>query len=316
MTMITDITIVGGGPVGLFAAYCAGMRGLSVSLFETLPYVGGQLATLYPDKYIYDIAGIPKIKALDLIKQLQEQCSSFPINFYLNDQVLDLCNQTDHLQLKTTSGFYLTKALIIAAGCGAFKPKTLALEEAPAYEDKGLFYNVKNKNVLIAGGGDSALDWLLTLEPLAKTTTLIHRRDCFRAQAHLVNQAKATSANILTPYHITRLKGSPLNNVIIKNLKDEATMDLAVDKVLVNYGFKSLLGPLKNWSLELDGPRIKVNASFETNLPRVYAIGDVAVYPGKLRLITIGFGEAPIAIGNIAKRLGYKQTPLHSTALG
>lgn len=302
----SDITVIGGGPAGLFAAFYAGMRKASVTLIESMPQLGGQLSALYPEKYIYDIAGFPKVTAQDLVNNLIEQCKLFQPNFYLEEKVLKVTKKEERLfEVITNKRTHFTKSIIITAGCGAFEPRKLTVPEADRFEPTNLHYFVSDKqkfsdkDVLIAGGGDSAVDWALMLEPIAKSVTLIHRRDKFRAHEHSVELLQQSSVKVITPREISELIGDThIEKVIISDPKNEIREELNVDEVIVSFGFVSSLGPILEWGLEIENGSIKVNSKMESNIPGIFAAGDIATYPGKVKLIAVGFGEAPTAVNN------------------
>lgn len=303
---IMDITIIGGGPVGLFAAFYAGMRQASVKIIESMPQLGGQLSALYPEKYIYDVAGFPKVRAQELVNNLIEQANLFNPVFCLEEKVLNVIKNEDGIfELTTNKAVHLSRTVIITAGCGAFEPRKLNVPGAEKYEGKNLFYFVNNldpfrdQDVLIAGGGDSAVDWALMLEPVAKSVTLIHRRDTFRAHEHSVEQMKQSSVRIITPREIQSLHGEDcIEKVVIADKKSGVTEELRVDALIVSFGFVSSLGPIQEWGLHIENGGIVVNSRMETNIPGIYAAGDIATYPGKVKLIATGFGEAPTAVNN------------------
>ncbi|MBP2077582.1 NAD(P)/FAD-dependent oxidoreductase [Oceanobacillus polygoni] len=302
---VFDITIVGGGPVGMFTAFYAGMRQATVKIIESLPQLGGQLAALYPDKYVYDVAGFPKIKASELVERLYEQMDQFENEVCLNEEVLDVTKENEIFTIKTNSQIHYSKTIIITAGNGAFKPRTMNLENEAKYENKNLYYSIKNmdefadKDVVIFGGGDSAVDWALMLEKIAARVSIVHRRDRFRAHEHSVKQLKECSVNIVTPYVPAELiGGSKLDCIRLKQAKSKEILELEADAYLVNYGFISDLGPINHWGLAIENNSILVNSRAETNIPGMYAVGDISMYPGKVELMATGFGEAPIAVSN------------------
>lgn len=304
---IVDILIIGGGPTGLFTAFYGGMRQASVKLIESMPQLGGQLSALYPEKYIYDIAGFPKIRAQKLVDNLTEQMTQFPIDICLEEMVLNVVKKAERLfEVTTNKAVHYARAVIITAGVGAFEPRRLTLPEAAKFEKVNLHYFVrnldvfKNQRVLISGGGDSAVDWALMIAPIAKEVTLIHRRDRFRAHEHSVEMLMKSSVNVLTPKEITQLHGDErIERVTIADVKDKSdTMELEVDAVIVSFGFISALGPIEEWGLEIDNGSIVVNTRMETSIPGFFAAGDITTYPGKVKLIAVGFGEAPTAINN------------------
>lgn len=325
MTETYDITVVGAGPVGLFTTFYAGMRGASVHLIDSMPEVGGQLSALYPEKYIYDIAGYPKIKAQDLVDQLHEQAKTFSPTITLEESVLRV-NKLDDLlfEVETTKNTYKTKNIIITAGAGAFQPRRLEVEDAEKYEGKNLHYSIKklddfkDQNVLVCGGGDSAVDWSLALEPIAKSVTLIHRRDRFRAHEASIDQLKASSVDIRTPFEVGKLigDGEKIEQVEIKEVRGDRTDMLDIDSVIVNFGFITDLGPLKEWGLDIHRNSISVNQQMETNIEGIYASGDICIYEGKPKLIATGFGEATIAVNQAKLRIDPKaRVTVHSTHL-
>lgn len=302
---VMDITIIGGGPVGMFTAFYAGMRDASVKIIESLPQLGGQLSALYPDKYVYDVAGFPKIKGAELVDRLYEQMSQFEQEVCLNEEVLEVVKEDDLFKITTTTQNHYTRTIIITAGNGAFKPRTMNLQDEEKYEHTNLHYSIKNineftnKDVCIFGGGDSAVDWALMLEDVASSVSIVHRRNRFRAHEHSVKQLKECTVNILTPYIPARLQGdSRLESIILAEPKTKEEIEVRADNFLVNYGFISNLGPIKNWGLEIENDSIVVNSRAETNIPGIYSVGDISTYPGKVELMATGFGEAPIAVSN------------------
>lgn len=322
---VYDITVIGGGPAGLFATLYAGIRNCSVKLIESLPQLGGQLAALYPEKYIYDVAGFPKVRAQKLVDQLIEQMNLFNPTVCLEEQVLKVEKLEERsFRLTTNKGVHYSKAVIITAGVGAFEPRKLPLDNIEHFEKTNLYYFVrdmnlfKGKRVLIAGGGDSAVDWALMLEPVAKEVTLVHRRDTFRAHEHSVENLKKSSVRIMTPKEIIALEGdTEIRQVILQDNKTKEQTTVDVDAVIVNFGFVSSLGPIKDWGLEIEGGSIKVNSHMETNIPGIFAAGDIATYPGKIKLIATGFGEAPMAVSNAKLYIdpSARLQPGHSSSL-
>jgi len=303
---IVDIAIIGGGPAGMFAAFYGGMRQASVKVIESMPQLGGQLAALYPEKYIYDVAGFPKVTAQELVNQLSKQMELFDPTLCLEEKVLEVKKLEERsFAITTDKTTHYAKAVIITAGVGAFSPRRLDLPEAAQYEKVNLHYFVndlqqfKGQHVLISGGGDSAVDWSLMLEPIAASVTLIHRRDKFRAHEHSVQQLMNSSIQIMTPQEITKLHGEGrIEQVTLQHVKTQEETELKVDAVIVNFGFVSSLGPIAEWGLHIEGGSIVVDSRMETNIPGIFAAGDITTYPGKLKLIAVGFGEAPTAINN------------------
>lgn len=318
-----DVIIIGGGPAGMFAAFYGGMRQASVKIIESMPQLGGQLAALYPEKFIYDVAGFPKVRAQELVDSLSEQMKHFPIETCLEEKVVQVLKKEErHFIVTTDKGVHHSRAIIITAGVGAFEPRRLELPEAARYEKKNLYYFVNDLNafrgqkVLISGGGDSAVDWALMLEPIAEEVTLIHRRDKFRAHEHSVENLMKSKVKVVTPKEITALHGADrIEKATLKDCKSGEDTILDVDAVIVNFGFVSSLGPIAEWGLEIDNGSIIVDSRMETSIPGVFAAGDITTYPGKLKLIAVGFGEAPTAINNAKVYIdpNAKLSPGHSS---
>ena len=323
-----DLTIIGGGPTGLFAAFYAGLRGISCRIIDSLPELGGQLTALYPEKYIYDVGGFPRILARDLAKNLIEQGLQFGADVRLEEQVQELIRDGDDYIITTNLGRYPTKTVLIAGGKGAFAPRVL---ECPGYETlvgKGVEYHVKDparyagKRVLIVGGGDSAVDWVLNLKDATTRLIIIHRREGFRAHAHSMKQMReaveAGKVELLTHREVREIHGDAcVTAVTIFDNRTNTDETYEVDAVLSLIGFKPDLGPIASWGLDLNRNTIKVNHLLETNLPRVYAAGDIAHYEGKLELIATGFSEATMAVNHAVHEINPKArySPGHSTNL-
>ncbi|MCO0599241.1 NAD(P)/FAD-dependent oxidoreductase [Peribacillus butanolivorans] len=322
---IVDITIIGGGPAGLFTAFYAGMRQASVKIIESLPQLGGQLSALYPEKFIYDVAGFPKVKAQELVSNLVEQMNQFEVQTCLGQSVEHVEKDKEGIfTIETDKEVHYSKTIIITAGNGAFHPRKLKLEGEDKFEETNLHYSVQNlaqfegKKVSVFGGGDSAVDWALMLEPITEKVTIVHRRDQFRAHEHSVELLNRSKVEILTPYVPVELVGDEkVEKVIVKHAKYDVTIEMDVDDVLVNYGFISSLGPIKDWGLEFEKNSIVVNSKMETNIEGIYAVGDICTYEGKVKLIATGFGEAPIAVSNAKVYLDPKAKlhTVHSTTL-
>ncbi|MGZ0086942.1 NAD(P)/FAD-dependent oxidoreductase [Caldibacillus thermoamylovorans] len=321
-----DVTIIGGGPTGMFAAFYGGLRQMKVKIIESLPQLGGQLSALYPEKYIYDVAGFPKVRAQELVNQLKKQLELFSPTVCLNESVDVLEKQEDGtFKLITNEQIHYSKTVIITAGNGAFQPRRLEIETASRYEGKNLHYFINDleqfsgKRVLVCGGGDSAVDWSLMLEPIAASVTIVHRRDKFRAHEHSVEQLMKSAVRVKTPFVPVELIGDEhaIHQVVLEHAKDGTKETVDVDAVIVNYGFISSLGPIKDWGLEIEKHSIKVNSRMETNIAGVYAAGDICTYDGKIKLIACGFGEAPIAISSAKTYIDptARMQPAHSTSL-
>lgn len=321
---IVDITIIGGGPTGLFSSFYAGMREMSVKIIDSLPQLGGQLIELYPDKYIYDVGGFPKILAKDLVANLVTQAHYAKPEICLGETALSVEKKEDYFVLKTDKGEHLTRTILLTAGIGAFQPRKIGLAEEPEFEGKTLHYGIKDlsmfkdQNVLVCGGGDSALDWALMLEDIAKEVTLVHRRERFTAHETSVNQLRESSVNILTSHTVCEIcgDGEAIDSLKLKQ-KDGTEKEMQIDHVIVNYGNISSLGPLKEWGLEMERNSIVVNSRMETNIEGIYAAGDVTTYDGKVKLIAVGMGEAPVAISHAKAFIDPKAKvqPLHSTSV-
>lgn len=321
-----DITIIGGGPVGLFAAFYAGMRNAKTKIIESLPVLGGQVSLLYPEKTIYDVGGYAGVTGKELIHQLTAQMQHFEQTVCLEEEVTAIDKLGEHhFRITTSKGIHYSKTIIITTGQGSFQPRKLTLEHAERYEETNLHYIVKHleqykdKTVLICGGGDTAVDWALTLESIAKKVILVHRRDRFRAHEGSVEMLKASSVELVTPYVPHELHGNKesIQSVSFKETRGEKIMTFDVDYFIVNYGFVSSLGPIKDWGLSLDQSNIVVNSKMETNIKGIYAAGDGITFDGKIKLIATGFGEAPTAVNHAIHSIYPKQhaQPIQSTKL-
>jgi len=323
---IFDITILGGGPTGLFAAFYAGMRNASCKIIDSMPALGGRLTAVYPEKYIYDVAGFPKILAKDLIDNLILQIKPYNSEICLNQnaQILKRDTRENIWEIHTETEIHYTKTIIIAAGVGSYTPKKHTAKGSLEFEGKGISYAVlekelfRNKRVIIAGGGDSALDWANELVHLAQSVTLIHRSSAFRAHDDSILKLQKTSARIILNSEIVGFFGdNRLKQVGIKNIDNDHEEILEADDAIVMFGFHSSLGKIKDWGLELLGNGIQVNEKMETNLPGVFAAGDMAKYSAKLDLIVSGFSEAAIAVAfaKVFMNPKEKAQPLHSTTI-
>jgi ferredoxin/flavodoxin---NADP+ reductase len=323
-----DLTIIGGGPTGLFAAFYAGLRGVTCRIIDSLPELGGQLTALYPEKYIYDVGGFPRILARDLASGLAEQGLQFGADVRLEEQVNELVRDGEGYIVTTDRGRYPTKAVLIAGGKGAFSPRVLECAGYGNLLGKGVEYHVRDparyagKRILIVGGGDSAVDWVLNLKDSAERLIIIHRREGFRAHAHSMKLMKEAvesgQVELLTFREVREIHGdSCVTAVTIFDNRTGEDETHEVDAVLSLIGFKPDLGPIGTWGLELQRNTIKVNNRLETNLPRVYAAGDIAHYEGKLELIATGFSEAAMAVNHAVQEINPKArySPGHSTNL-
>jgi ferredoxin/flavodoxin---NADP+ reductase len=303
---VFDITIIGGGPTGLFAAFYCGMRDATCNIIDSLPALGGQLAELYPEKYIYDVGGFPKIRARDLVDRLKEQAFQYHPTVHLNERAQQLQRREDGIfELTTDKRVHLSRAVLICGGIGMFTPRKLPAEGVEAYEGKGLSYyldnldNYRGHNVLVIGGGDTALDFALMLEEVANSVTLIHRRDGFRAHEETVKKLMDSTVDVRTFVEMKAIHGNgKVEKVDLVHNKTKEVTELAVDSIVSGLGFSASLGPINEWGLEIENNEIVVNTKMETNIPGVYAAGDIVTYPGKVKLIATGFGEAPTAVNN------------------
>ena len=313
----TDLLIIGAGPTGLFAVFEAGLLKIKCHIIDALPQPGGQLAELYPKKPIFDIPGYPSVGAGELIDNLMEQIKQFEHCFTLSETDFSLKKiDNEWFELITNKGtIHRAKAVAIAGGLGTFEPRKPEIENVADYEEKGVEYFVKDpelfrdKRVVIAGGGDSALDWSIFLSNVAKEVTLIHRRNEFRGALdsvekvqELKNQGKI---NLITPAEVVTLKGNEHIEAISVKKEDEEAFDLQTDYFIPLFGLTPKLGPLTEWGLEIEKNAIKVDNSYDyqTNIEGVYAIGDINTYPGKLKLILCGFHEATLMCQSVYNRL-------------
>jgi thioredoxin reductase len=317
-----DLLIIGAGPVGLYAAYYAGFRGQSVIVLDSLPELGGQVSALYPEKRIYDVAGLPAIRGRDLVANLVTQAAQFQPRYLVGAQAVGLEYTDDGRPVVTTAdgARVTTRAVVISGGVGSFRPRRLPSGER--WAGRGVDYFVRapaqyaDKDVVIVGGGDSAFDWAQTLEPIARSVSLVHRRSTFRAHAATVRQVLASTVDVLTETEVVGMGGGEaLEFVEVRdNLSGEVSIRKA-DAVIGALGFIASLGPLAGWGLDLAGRNIAVDSTMATNLEHIYAAGDITDYRGKVRLISVGFGEAATAVNNAIVR--YDPTaslfPGHST---
>ncbi|QCR21445.1 NAD(P)/FAD-dependent oxidoreductase [Pontibacter sp. SGAir0037] len=303
----TDICIVGAGPVGLFAVFEAGLLKMRCHLVDALPAVGGQLSEIYPKKPIYDIPGFPEVLAGDLVKNLEQQIAPFHPTFTLGERVEELQKQEDGSFIVLTSeGTQIAcKVVVIAGGLGSFEPRKPAVENLEQFEGKGVAYMVKDpetfrdKKVVLAGGGDSALDWTIFLANVAEELTLVHRGTTFRGAPEsaekVLSLAEEGKINLMLKSNVVEVQGNGKLNAVSVLVDNNANQKLDVDYFIPLFGLVPKLGPLENWGLELDKNAIVVNTTdYSTNIPGVYAIGDINTYPGKLKLILCGFHEAAL----------------------
>jgi thioredoxin reductase len=334
---LRDITIIGAGPVGLCTAFWAGMRGASSRIIDSLPEVGGQCTTLYPEKWIFDVPGHPRVLASDLVAQLREQIAPFdvPIHLETTAQEIGWEGEGDDrvVVLRTDEGELRSRAMIVAGGHGAFEPKRLPVSDVDMepWEGRGAHYLVGDKHeflgkkVVIVGGGDSACDWVVNLLEVAEHITLVHRREAFRAHeatvAHVREAAEGPHVDLRVPFVVKEVRGNgSVEGVVLHSTVDgdDTVVELECDAILLQLGFSTKLGPLKEWGFELSKHAIVVDQRCATNLERVWACGDIATFDGKIKLIATGFGEAAIAVAQAVHsfRPDMKLQPAYSTNTG
>ncbi|MFI5591628.1 NAD(P)/FAD-dependent oxidoreductase [Amycolatopsis sp. NPDC051758] len=305
-----DLVIIGAGPTGLFAAYYAGFRGLSMAVVDSLPEPGGQVTAMYPEKMIYDVGGFAEVRGRDLVDGLVKQAAPFKPKYLLGRKAEKLETLGDGVELTLDGGETLrARAVLITAGIGEFTPRPLPAGDG--WLGRGMVHFVPSfqahagQHVVIVGGGDSAFDWVLALHPVAASVTLVHRRAKFRAAESIVRQARELGTRIITDAEVTRFVEDADGaleavDVSVKGGEDER---LPAHAVVAALGFTADLGPIESWGLEIDHRAIAVDSTMATPRERIYAAGDVAAYPGKVKLIATGFGEAATAVNNIAVAL-------------
>jgi thioredoxin reductase len=328
---VRDLTIIGAGPVGLSAAFWAGMREANSRIIDSLPELGGQLTTLYPEKWIFDVPGHPRVLAKDLVEKMREQTlEQFDVPVHLDTTAERISWEDDAVVLHTTRGDLRSRTVIIAGGHGAFEPKKLPGYDMAPWEGKGAHYLVSEKSdfagkkVLIVGGGDSACDWVVNLLDVAERVSLVHRREGFRAHeatvAQVMNAHERGDIDLHIPFQIRDIEGNGrIERVTLFHSEDEANeVELEIDAVLLQLGFKTALGPLKEWGLEVEKGALVVDPLMKTNLDRVWACGDITTFDGKLKLIATGFGEAAIAVAQAVHHIRpeMKIQPKYSTNTG
>ena len=322
MTKDVDILVVGAGPVGLFTVFEAGLLGLKCHLIDNLDKIGGQCAELYPEKPIYDIPGVPFQTAQQHVDALIEQIKPFEYEISLNERVDSISEESNEnnitrWRVATSDGQeFITKNIFIAAGAGSFEPRRPPnIENPDALMENGVSYAVQskkryeNKDVIILGGGDSALDWTVELADIAKSISLVHRRDAFRGAQHTEAQmrelVKQGKVNLLTPYQIHSIIGEDkVTGAELKNFDTKEIEQVAADELLFLFGLNKKLGPILDWELELNEKKISVNTeNFQTNKDGIFAVGDINDYPGKLDLILCGFHETTLAVQEAYRRI-------------
>jgi len=301
----TDLLIIGAGPTGLFAAYYAGFRGMRIAVVDSLPELGGQITAMYPEKQILDVAGFPTVKGRELVEGLVEQAAKAEPVYLLERTAASLMEDEDGVTVGLDDGTTVrAKVVLITAGIGKFSPRPLPAGEG--WVGRGLEFFVPSfqpyvgKDVVIVGGGDSAFDWALHLEPVASSVTLVHRRDAFRAHAGTVDAVKASpKVEIVTKAEVSAINGNGTVESVDITIDGEVTTRPA-QAIVAALGFIADLGPIQQWGIEVQKRHVVVDSSMRTNLARVFAAGDITEYPGKVRLIAVGFGEAATAVNNAA----------------
>jgi thioredoxin reductase (NADPH) len=320
-----DIAVIGGGPTGLFGLFYAGLRGMSSILFESLPELGGQLTTLYPEKLVFDMPGFPQILARDLAAEFVKQCARFNPVIRTSEQVQTVAKRDERdFELTTPKGAYRARSVLIAGGVGSFSPKKLTIN-LDHFEGRGLYYFVKDtrdfagKRILIVGGGDSALDWAMHLEHVGAEVSLIHRRGEFRGHEDSAKKVLASTVNVRLFHEVKEVRGDgQVERVVVYDNRTKEETALSVDCLLLNLGFAANLGPIKDWGIALNGKAIRVNGRFETSVPGIFAAGDIIEYADRenINLIATGVADAAVAV-NYAKAYidpGAKVIPGHSSS--
>ncbi|MEV0384863.1 NAD(P)/FAD-dependent oxidoreductase [Nonomuraea sp. NPDC050643] len=317
----TDIAIIGAGPTGLYGAYCAGFRGLRTVVVDALPQVGGQISALYPEKEVRDVAGLPGILGRSLVDALKTQAAAYDPVYLLGRQAVELSRDEERRPVVTLSDGTAVRAgaVLLTSGIGTFTPRPLP--GGDEWLGRGLDYFVPDlsehtgRDVVVVGGGDSAVDWSLALAPLARSVTLVHRRAAFRAHAAGVAAARVAGVRIVVDSQVVALSGGDRVERAHLRTRDAADRELPADSVIAALGFISDLGPLAGWGLALRGRSVLVDQRMRTSLPGVYAAGDLTEYDGKVRLMSVGFGEVATAVNNAAVELdpGLSLFPGHST---
>jgi thioredoxin reductase len=319
---IFDVAIIGGGPVGQYAAYYAGLRGMKTKVIDSLPQLGGQLSALYPEKYIFDVAGYAKVYARDLVENLSEQMMQYGPTLALDQKVVNLTSN-GVVTMETEKGeTHYAKSAIIAAGVGAFMPRKIAQAGLEELEGRGVHYFVTDTSILagkrlvVVGGGDSAFDWTLNLYDTAKSILQIHRSDKYKAHEDTIEKVMALPIEFKPFFEVKTVHGEEhVEGVTIFDNRTKEEFYYPCDELLLNLGFLTNLGPIKQWGFEIVGNSIAVNTRMETSVPGVYGAGDIVTYDGKLKLIATGFGEAAIAVNHAKAHVdpAAKVNPGHSS---
>ncbi|AAZ68434.1 NAD(P)/FAD-dependent oxidoreductase [Ehrlichia canis] len=328
----TDIAVIGAGPVGIFTVFQAGMLKMQCCVIDALTEVGGQCTALYPEKPIYDIPGYPIVSGKELIDNLKKQSEPFNPQYLLGQIAEKIEDYSDYFLIRTSKGIVIqSKVIVIAAGAGAFGPNRPPIDNILDYENKSVFYQVKNisdfhnKNIMIAGGGDSAADWAVELSKIASQLYIVHRRRNFRCAPNTAlqidNLSQNGKINVIVPYQIKKLLGEEgkLHSVVVQNITNHEEITLQVDYLFPFFGTSANLGSMLNWGIEIKGYQMTVDfETCRTSRDRIYAVGDIATYPGKVKLILTGFSEAAMACHHIY-HIVYPNSPLnfqYSTSKG
>jgi thioredoxin reductase (NADPH) len=306
-SLSVDLLIVGAGPVGLFGAYYAGVRTMSTAVLDSLEEPGGQITAMYPEKAIFDVAGFPAIKGRDLVEQLLKQAAPFSPHYLLGHQAVGLERGDGTFAVTTSAGLRIDcRAILITGGIGTFTPRPLPA--GGEYLGRGLVHFVPDpsvyagQNIVVVGGGDSALDWALMLEPIGKSVTIVHRRAEFRAHPHSVELLKKSTVSMLTDAQVSAVRGDAVVSEVDIDVKGEI-VTLPCDKLVAALGFTANLGPLMEWGVDIQKRQVMVDSMGCTSVPGIYGAGDIVDYPGKVKLIATGFGEVATAVNNAAAYL-------------
>jgi ferredoxin/flavodoxin---NADP+ reductase len=302
-----DILIIGAGPAGLYAAYYAGFRGWSVVVMDALPEAGGQITAMYPEKDIFDVAGYPTVKGRELVENLLASAAPYSPTYVLGEQATSLTTSDDEPAVVVGSNgtTVRAKAVIITGGIGSFTPRALPADDG--WEGRGLVYFVPrladhaDRDIVIVGGGDSAFDWAYSLAPIARSVALVHRREQFRAHGSMVDTVRDMGVRLFTSSQVTAIRGGAvIEEVEVTHKETGEQTVLPAQTVVAALGFVANIGPIAQWGLELAKRHLMVDTAMRTNLPRVFAAGDITTYEGKVPLISVGFGEAALAVNNAA----------------
>lgn len=312
-----DITIIGGGPVGLFTAFYSGMREMKTKIIEFLPFLGGKVPYFYPEKIIRDVGGIPHVSGEEFTENLIEQAKTFDPEIVLGEQVTEMEKLEDGTFLLTSkSGArHHTKTVVLATGYGTLKSVKLTIPGAEVFEESNLHYSIRklesyrDKHVLISGGGNSAVDWANELESIAAKVSLVYRKSAFTGFESNITRMMNSSVDVFNPYELTELEGKDgqIASAFIRQVEDGSIHQIPVDAVIVNHGFQIDLGSIAGWGLTMKQGSIQVNESMHTSIPGIFAVGDIASYLGKLSLIAGGFNEGPIAVNHAKLHISPKE---------